>query len=150
LVENKILKENNISVTEEDIKDHIRQFFVKNYFGSFNQEEIQDRLNTLIKDAMKNKEDVRNIYDQLVDRQMKEVFKTQMKVKIKTGDMQAFMEEINGDKNEKAATKKAKVKKSANVKPASEILAAEPKTEPKAKPAAKKAKTAGKPKTEKQ
>ncbi|MDR1345223.1 MAG: hypothetical protein LBK03_00770, partial [Bacteroidales bacterium] len=151
LVESKILKENNITVTEEDIKNHIRKFFEKNYFSNFNQEEIQDRLNTLVKDAMKNKEDVRNIYDQLVDSKMKEVFKAQMKVKLKTGDIQTFIEEINGGKNEKTVVKKTKVKKSTtSAEAAPEAPADDTATEPKAKPAARKPKTAAKSKTGKQ
>jgi len=111
LIENKILKENNINITEEDVKDYIRQFFLKNYFGNFNQDEIKDRVDTLVKDAMKNKEDVRNIYDQLVDSRIKEVLKAQMKIKTKTGDMNAFIEEAYSGKSETTGSKKSKVKK---------------------------------------
>ena len=145
LVENKILQENNITITENDVKAYIRQFFVKNYFGNFNQDEIQDRLDTLVKDAMKNKEDVRNIYDQLTDSKIKEVFKAQMKVKTKSGDINAFIEDIGG-KSEKAEPKKTRAKKSTS-KTAPETAtetatAEEPETKTKPKPAAKKTKTA--------
>jgi trigger factor len=140
LVENKILTENNINITEEDIKAYVRQFFVKNYFANFNQEEIQDRLDTLVKDAMKNKEDVRNIYDQLVESKMKEVFKTQMKVNTKTGDVKAFIEEIGGGKGEKTTTKKAKAKK-ATSEATPDTASPEAEPEAKTKVAAKKPKT---------
>jgi trigger factor len=138
LIEDKISKENNISITKDDIKDYIRQFFIKNYFANFNQDDIKDRLDTLVEDALKNKKDVQNIYENLKDIKITEVFKTQMKVKNKACDINTFIEEISG---EKAAPKKAKTKKSApkaTPETPTDTTTTEPKV--KAKPAAKKTK----------
>jgi trigger factor len=142
LIEDKICAENNIIVTIDEIKDYVRQFFVKNYFANFNQDDIKDRLDILVEDALKNKKDLQNIRENLKDVKITEVFKTQMKAKRKVCDINTFIEETNG---EKAAPKKAKTKKSAP-KATPETPADTTTTEPevKAKPAVKKTKAAPK------
>ncbi|MDR2868033.1 MAG: hypothetical protein LBV46_00630 [Bacteroidales bacterium] len=112
LIENKILADNDIKVTQEDVKDYIRQYFMFNYFSQFNQEDVADRIETLVNDAMKNKEDVRNIYEQLVDAKLRDVLKTKMTINLQKGDMDTFIAKMQGEKVEtNASDKKAKTAK---------------------------------------
>lgn len=125
LIENKIVTENSIQVSPDDVKAFVRQFFMDNYFGNFKEEDVKDRLDSLVADAMKRKEDVKNIYDQLYDKKIMEVLKKNFIVVEKSGSFEDFTAEMNKKAEEKteakAETKEAK---------------------PKAKPRAKKAETA--------
>ncbi|MBQ4355482.1 MAG: hypothetical protein II757_02360 [Bacteroidales bacterium] len=145
LIENKLTKENDIKVTEEDIKNYVHDFFLKNYFAQFKPEDVKDRIEALAADTLKNKETVKNIYDQLFDDAIGKALLKQMKTKSKKVTFKQFADELYGIKEEgkekKAPAKKATAKKAAPKKAAAAKEEAPAETEkPKAKKAAPKAK----------
>ena len=132
LIENKLTKENNIQVTEENVRNYVRDFFMKNYFAQFNAEDVAERVDAMVADTLKNKDTVKNIYDQLFDEAIGNVLQQKMKTKVKKVTFKEFADELYGIKEEK----KPKAKKAAPKK-----AAAEPAEAPaeEAKPKAKKA-----------
>lgn len=140
LLENKITKDNNIQVTEEDIKAYVHQFFLTNYFANFNADDVKDRVESLVADTLKNKETVKNIYDQLFDDQIGKALAAKMKASVKKVTFEEFASELYGIKEDGVkAEKKSRAKKAAKKDaPAEEEPAAEAKPKKKAAPKTKK------------
>ena len=140
LIENKIVKDNNLNVTQDDVKAYVRNFFMTNYFSNFKEEDIKDRLDSLVNDALKKKEDVKNIYDQLYDAKIMDVLRKNFIIVEKSGSYDDFVAFASGKEVEdkSVAKKKAPAKKKAAEKAEGE----ESETKPKAKTTrAKKAET---------
>jgi len=131
LIENKIVTENNIQVSSSDVEEYIRNFFVKNYFSNFDPKEIEDKLNTLVADALKNKDDVKNIYDQLYDQKIEETLRSKMNIEYKSGSFTDYLAEINNPGTEAQKASSAKKGKKTSEKGNEESKEA-PKTQKKA------------------
>ena len=143
LIENKLAKDYEIAVNEADIKEYIRNFFITNYFSQFNQEEVADRIDSLVADAMKNQEDVKRIYDTLFDKKIESVLRSRMPLDEKSGTFEEFITFVTGNKTED--TEKPEKKKTSKAKNPDETKPAkaakkdpDAEAEPKKKPAAKK------------
>lgn len=130
LIENKLVKDNNLNVTQDDVKAYVRNFFMTNYFSNFKEEDIKDRLDSLVNDALKKKEDVKNIYDQLYDAKIMDVLRQNFIIVEKSGSYDDFIAFTSGKEGEEkpAAKKKApaKAKKAAEA-PATEETEDKPK-----------------------
>jgi trigger factor len=137
LIENKLVKDNNISVTQDDVKNYVRNFFMTNYFSNFKEEDVKDRLDSLVNDAMKKKEDVKNIYDQLYDVKIMDVLRKNFIIVEKSGSYEDFIAFTSGKEAEEkpAAKKKAPAKKKAAEKAEGEEAEAKPKKTTRAKKA---------------
>ena len=127
LIENFLVKEYSLSVDESEVKAYIRNFFITNYFSQFNQEDIEERLDTLVDDSFKNKKDIKQIYDTLFDKKVKEVLQSNMNLDEKSGDFKDFMAFVSGEKVED----KPKAKKKAAPKKAEEATDEKEATAPK-------------------
>lgn len=129
LIENKIVKDNKLNVTQDDVKAYVRNFFMTNYFSNFKEEDIKDRLDTLVNDALKKKEDVKNIYDQLYDAKIMDVLRKNFIIVEKSGSYEDFIAFTSGKEAEEkpAAKKKAPAKKKAAEKAEGEEGEAKPK-----------------------
>ncbi|MBO4654020.1 MAG: hypothetical protein J5644_00545 [Bacteroidales bacterium] len=112
LIENKIVKDNNLNVTQDDVKAYVRNFFMTNYFSNFKEEDIKDRLDSLVNDALKKKEDVKNIYDQLYDAKIMDVLRKNFIIVEKSGSYDDFVAFASGKEVEDkpVAKKKAPAK----------------------------------------
>ena len=131
LIENKIVKDNNLNVTQDDVKAYVRNFFMTNYFSNFKEEDIKERLDTLVNDALKKKEDVKNIYDQLYDAKIMDVLRQKFIIVEKSGSYDDFIAFTSGKEGEEkpAAKKKAPAKaKKAAEKAEGEDTEAKPKS----------------------
>ena len=131
LIENKLVKDNNLNVTQDDVKNYVRNFFMTNYFSNFKEEDIKDRLDSLVNDAMKKKEDVKNIYDQLYDAKIMDVLRQNFIIVEKSGSYEDFIAFTSGKEvEEKPAAKKkapAKAKKAETTEAKAEEGEAKPK-----------------------
>ena len=131
LIENKLVKDNNLNVTQDDVKNYVRNFFMTNYFSNFKEEDIKDRLDSLVNDAMKKKEDVKNIYDQLYDAKIMDVLRQNFIIVEKGGSYEDFIAFTSGKEvEEKPAAKKkapAKAKKAETTEAKAEEGEAKPK-----------------------
>lgn len=95
LVENKLVEENKIQVSRQDIKDFIIDFFRTNYFKNSTDADLEERLSTLAESSMKTEKDVKNIYDQLFDKRIEEAIKKIVPVKAVVIAADKFVELIN-------------------------------------------------------
>jgi len=108
LIESKLGKENNIEVTLDEIKNHIRNFYYQNYFMQFNLADVEERLNQLVEEAVKDKKQVKQLYDQLFDVKMMQLLQSKMNLEEITGDFNQFVGFMTGKEVE---GKKGKGKK---------------------------------------
>lgn len=138
LLENKLTKDNDIHVSEDDMKSYIRNVFMTNYFANFDYESVAERVDALVADTMKNQESMKNIYDQLFDDQIGQALSRNMKKKVKKVTFKEFADELYGAKEEGA--EKPKAKKAAAKKTAAKADDTAAEEKPKAKKAAPKAK----------
>ena len=131
LIENKIVKDNNIKIDEEAVRNYIRDFYMHNYFSQFKAEDVAERVDSLVAETMKNKESLKQIYDQLFDRAIGEVLMKNLNTTVKRITFKEFAEELYGIKPE--AESKPKAKKSTK-KAVKEEAPAEAATEVEEKP----------------
>ena len=80
LIENKILKENDIRITEEHVKEYIKDYFRKSVTSVDSSMFPEDKLDELAERFLKNKEEVKKIYDKLFDDKLKDLFKSKVKI----------------------------------------------------------------------
>jgi trigger factor len=76
LIENRIIRSANISVTEADVKNFIKEYFRKAYPVDPTDPEAETRLDEIADSYLKKKENAKNIYDKLYDEKLTEVLKS--------------------------------------------------------------------------
>jgi len=128
MIENNLTSDGDIHVDEEELKDYFRQYFIKNYFGNFNMEDVKERVEELVKQAMQTRDNVKSVYDLLFDQKLTNFLRSKLKVEVKEGSSADYIDMM---------TKKYQPKDGAKEGDASE----EKKPAAKRKPAAKKAET---------
>ena len=87
LIENRLIKENDIHVGEEEIKDVFRGYFQRPGSGEMD-DEMKARIDGIVDSFMKNREDVNRINDQLFEQKLITVLKEKM-----IGDTQSVSSE---------------------------------------------------------
>ena len=112
LIESKLGKEENIEVSLDDIKAHIRHFYYQNYFMQFNLADVEERLNQLVEEAMKDKKQVKQLYDQLFDQKIMQLLQLKMNVEELTGDFNEFVKFMTGKEPETEEAKPKKTRRS--------------------------------------
>ena len=152
ILEGKIVEGSDIKVEMDDVKNYFRDYFIKNYFGNFNMEDVKDRVEELVKQSMENKEYVKNVYDMLFDEKLTELLRSKLNIDRKKGDVKAYVDMLTArmeGKQGKAPAKKTAAKKTTKkeVKEEQEVKE-EKEEEPKKSPS--KAKTAKATKTKKE
>ena len=101
IIEGKLVEGESINVTAEDIKAYFRNYFIKNYFGSFNADDVKDRVEQLVNQTMENKEYVKNVYDMLFDEKLTELLRSKLNIDHKEGDVKAFVDMLTARQQEK-------------------------------------------------
>jgi len=100
LIESKLEKEGNINVDLDDVKKHIRNFYYQNYFMQFNLADVEDRLNQLVEEAVKDQKQVKQLYDQLFDQKIMEILQSKMNIEELSGDFNQFVAFLTGKEGE--------------------------------------------------
>lgn len=77
LIENRLIREHGIEVTEEEIKDVFRGYFRRPGSSEMDEETLM-RIDSIVDTFMKNKEDVRRINDQLFEQKLMGLFKEKL------------------------------------------------------------------------
>ncbi len=94
LIENSLVKENNIAIDMNSVKDYIREFY-RVYFKSAEQsadeETMNESLEKIVEQAIQNKEDVKKIYEMLFDKKITEAIKNVVKPKSKKISFDEFI-----------------------------------------------------------
>lgn len=140
ILENAIVKDADVEVKMDDVKGYFRQYFIDNYFGNFNLDDVKDRLDELVNQAMTNKENVKSVYDLLYDKKLTEFLRSKLNIDRKEGDFKAFVDMIasrHGVEPKKEEKKSAKKSAKKEEKEGNEEEPAK-KAPAKRKPAAKK------------
>jgi trigger factor len=75
LIENKLIKENDIEVKDEDIRNYIRTYMLRQVNMGDMDPEMQKRYDSIIDTFMQNKEQVQRINDQLYNGKLMDYFK---------------------------------------------------------------------------
>jgi trigger factor len=91
MIESKLGKEGNIEVTIDEIKNHLRHFYYQNYFMQFNLADVEERLNQLVEEAVKDKKQVKQLYDQLFDYKIMTLLQSKMNLEELSGDFNQFV-----------------------------------------------------------
>jgi len=80
LIESKIVKDHDIQVSPDDVREQIMSYFQAP--GEVD-EETKKRLNEIADNIMQNQEEVKRIYDQLLDTRMRDLLKSTVKLRNK-------------------------------------------------------------------
>ena len=116
MIESKLGKEENIEVTIDEIKNNIRNFYYQNYFMQFNLADVEERLNQLVDEAVKDQKQVKQLYDQLFDHKIMTLLQLKMNLEELSGDFNKFVAFMTGTEYV-APEKKGKEKKTKTEKP---------------------------------
>lgn len=111
IIEGKILEGGDVKVNMDDIKTYFREYFIKNYFGNFNADDVKARVDELVDQAVKNQEYVKSAYDLLFDEKMTELLRTKLNIDHREGDVKAFVDMLTERQNAILGEKKATPKK---------------------------------------
>lgn len=80
LIENKLIREYNIQVTDEDIRNYIRHYMLRQMGAVDGDEEMKKRYESIVDIFMQNKEQVEKINDQLYHGKLMDLFKENLSI----------------------------------------------------------------------
>ena len=96
LLQNKIIKDNDIKVGEDEVKDHVRHFISGQYFGGMEQDEaFASQMDGIVDNVLKNEDEVKKIYDQLYDAKMLKLFKETLSLDVETMPLEDFIKKAS-------------------------------------------------------
>jgi len=76
LLQNYIIKQHDLKVENDEVRNHIKGFISGQYFGGMeNNEAFASQMDGIVDNVMKNEEEVKKVYDQLYDAKMLKLFK---------------------------------------------------------------------------
>jgi hypothetical protein len=78
------------------VKEYIKDYFRKSVTSVDNNMFPEDKLDELAERMLKNKEEVKNIYDKLFDEKLKELFKSKVKITNETISYEEFNKLASG------------------------------------------------------
>lgn len=98
LIEGKLIEENEIKVTLDDIKAHAKEMITAQMaqFGQMNPSD--EELDGIAARVLSNQDEARRISEQLVSQKLLEVYKEKANIKVKELSYENFVKEVYGDK----------------------------------------------------
>ena len=98
LIEAKLITENNIEITMDDIKNHAREM-IKARMAQFGQLNPSDKeLDDIAARVLSNQDEARRISEQLVSQKLIKLYKEKANLKVKELTYEKFVKEVYGDK----------------------------------------------------
>ena len=98
LIEGKLITDNKIQVTMDDIKGHAREM-IKGQMAQFGQMNPSDKeLDDIAARVLSNQEEARRISEQLVSQKLIALYKEKANLKVKELSYENFVKEVYGDK----------------------------------------------------
>jgi len=98
LIEGKLITENNIQITLDDIKNHARNM-VRMQMAQFGQLDPSDKeLDDIVARILSNNDEARRISEQLVSQKLLQLYKEKANIKAKEVTYENFVKEVYGDK----------------------------------------------------
>lgn len=92
LIENRIVEESEISVSEEEIRNYFYNYFQNTYFSQFEEDVVKDNIKKLVDQAIENSNNVKNVYNILLNVKLVDYLRTKLNFKVVEGDVLAFSE----------------------------------------------------------
>jgi trigger factor len=80
LIENKLITENTINVSPEEAKNHLKEILGKQFAGFNNFEMEDEKMEATLQNILQNPEQAQNIYQQLYDNKLMELYKSKFKL----------------------------------------------------------------------
>lgn len=94
LIENKIIRDNDIKVSQDELKEGVRAQ-LRQQFAQYGIQQADDEMmNDMVDKFMKREDEVRKVNDQLYDNKVMEFFKSQATLKEKKTTSEKFYEEL--------------------------------------------------------
>ena len=91
LIENHLIKENNIEVSNDEVTNYLKDF-MRAQLKQYGQENPEDEvLNDFVNRIMTNKEEIKKVYEQLFDQKILELFKEKLKLEQKEVTFDEFV-----------------------------------------------------------
>ena len=81
LIENKLIKDHNIEVTDEEIRGYIRTHLLRQVSQEFADPEMMKKYDSIVDAFMQNKEQVKQINDQLYNAKLMSLFREKLTLK---------------------------------------------------------------------
>ncbi|OEK09162.1 trigger factor [Flavivirga aquatica] len=98
LIEGKLITENNVQVTMDDIKEHAREM-IKAQMAQFGQLNPSDEeLDGIAARVLSNQDEARRISEQLISQKLLALYKEKANLKVKELSYENFVKEVYGDK----------------------------------------------------
>ena len=98
LIEGKLIADNDVQVTMDDIKNHAREM-IKGQMAQFGQMNPSDKeLDDIAARVLSNQDEARRISEQLISQKLLEVYKEKANIKVKELSYENFVKEVYGDK----------------------------------------------------
>lgn len=96
LLQNKIITDHKIEVSQDDVKAHVRKFISGQYFGGMEQNEaFESQLDSIVDNVLQNQEEVKKIYDQLYDEKILNLFKESVTLDEETLPLEDFIKKAS-------------------------------------------------------
>ncbi len=98
LIEGKLITDNDVQVTMDDIKNHAREM-IKGQMAQFGQMDPSDKeLDDIAARVLSNQDEARRISEQLISQKLLAVYKEKANIKVKELSYEKFVKEVYGDK----------------------------------------------------
>ena len=98
LIEGKLIEDNNIQVTIDDIKDFTKDR-IKEQMAQFGQmNPTEEELENITARVLSNQEEARRVSEQLMSQKLLNLYKEKANLKVKEVTYDAFVKEVYGDK----------------------------------------------------
>jgi trigger factor len=91
LIENKLIREYNIRVEDAEIRNYIKNYFIRQIPMNYEDPETEKRFDSLVDTVMKNKEQVQKINDELYTGKLLAVFKANLPLEEKRISYEEFI-----------------------------------------------------------
>jgi trigger factor len=92
LLQSKLIKDNDIHVSVDDVKNQIRSFVTGQYFGGMEMNPASEGIvNSIIESVMKNEEETNKIYNQLLDEKVLTLLKLSLSLNEETVTLDEFV-----------------------------------------------------------
>ena len=97
LIEGKVMAENNLQITFEDLQSHTADLIKKQMaqFGQLNPSE--DEINGIVARVMSNQDEVKRLSEQVMSEKMLGLYKEKVKAKTKEVNYEQFIKEMYGE-----------------------------------------------------
>ena len=90
LIENKIIKDHNLTVSPDEATEHIRML-IKNHYQRYNGKEIEaSELESSVKRMLANQEETKRVFEQLYGLKLLELFKNTFTIESKALSFDEF------------------------------------------------------------